>query len=264
MVTYSNLGKYGRLGNQMFQIASTIGIAKKNNHEFFFPEWICYYNGINCQNFFEDKLPSKKIDIEKKYIEEQFTYSEIILNEKVDYDLFGYFQSQKYFEQCTDLVRKYFSPKKTIVESLISEFKNHLNNSCSIHVRRGDYLNHPSIYYTHGIEYYIKAVDYIKKNRGEHVNFLIFSEDLNWCRENFNINNFTDENFIFVDTKNHVKDMILMSLCNDNIITNSTFSWWSAWLNNNSNKIVVVPKNWFTPDSGINDRDLNLSDWFMI
>jgi len=225
MVTFSNLGKYGRLGNQMFQIASTIGIAKKNGHDFYFPTWRCHYNGIECQDFFENKLPTTNEIYKTSYVEKNFTYSEIFLDKEINYDLYGYFQSQKYFENCIDEIKFFFTPKNEIVSSLRNEFLSVLKNSCSIHVRRGDYLNFQEVHPVQKIEYYKNSIEHIKSKFGEDINFLIFSDDLHWCKENF-----VGEKFTFISTGNHVKDMILMSMCDNNIITNSTFSWWAAWI----------------------------------
>ena len=259
MITFSNLGKDGRLGNQMFQIASTIGIAVKNNHDFSFPTWTCYYNGVNCFDFFENNLPNFNGNIQETITEKEFKYYPITLNENINYDLYGFFQSEKYFEHCKDLISHFFTPKKEVYDKLIEEYDNILGSSCSIHVRRGDYLNHPSIYPINEMEYYKNSISIIENEVEKDINFLVFSDDLNWCKQNF-----IGEKFVFIETGIHVKDMILMSMCKNNIITNSTFSWWSAWINKNQNKKIISPKKWFSDNSNLYDGDIIPNNWVKI
>ena len=127
-------------------------------------------------------------------------------------------------------------------------------NSVSLHVRRGDYLNLKNIGVL-DVDYYTKAVEYIRKNV-ENPTFYIFSDDLEWCKNSLG---FLDD-FIFVDrTQTEIGDLKLMSFCRHNIIANSSFSWWSAWLNQNPKKIVIAPKGWLLNDPGSNK--VILSDW---
>jgi hypothetical protein len=133
-----------------------------------------------------------------------------------------------------------FIPKNNnsiIVENYLKDINT--TNSVSIHVRRGDYANHPNIGIL-DISYYQKAVIYMTKYI-ENPIFYIFSNDIEWCKENFM---FIDKKIIIDKTNNEIEDMILMKNCNHNIIANSSFSWWGAWLNNNDNKIVIAPKKW--------------------
>jgi hypothetical protein len=259
MITFLNLGKYGRLGNQMFQIASTIGIAVKNSHDFSFPVWRCHYNNINCFEYFENNLPIFNGGTQQSITEKEFKYSPINLNKRINYDLFGYFQSEKYFEHCKDLVSYFFNPKKEIYYDLENKYKNILENSCSIHVRRGDYLSNTSVYSINEMEYYKNSISEIQTNKQKELNFLVFSDDLDWCKKNF-----IGNNFVFVKTENHVKDMILMSMCENNIITNSSFSWWAAWINKNKNKKIIAPKKWFTKNSNLYDGDIIPNNWIKI
>ena len=90
-------------------------------------------------------------------------------------------------------------------------------------------------------------------------NFLIFSDDIVWCK-----NNFVGDKFIFIEGEEDYIDLWLMSLCNHNIIANSSFSWWGAWLNKNNNKTVIAPKNWFGPNKKLDPTDLYCKDWLVI
>jgi hypothetical protein len=116
------------------------------------------------------------------------------------------------------------------------------NNSVSIHVRRGDFFKNKKRIQRYGNictnSYYKKAINIIKHKINDPI-FLVFSDDIDWAKQNF-----TGSNFIFVDWnkgKSSYRDMHLMSLCKHNIIANSTFSWWGSWLNNNENKVVISP-----------------------
>ena len=130
-------------------------------------------------------------------------------------------------------------------------------NTCSIHVRRGDYLNSPNHHPTQNMNYYMRAIKEMPKDSV----FLIFSDDIKWCKENFpNL----PEKFIFVEGNKDYEDLHLMTHCKNNIIANSTFSWWGAWLNSNSDKIVVAPKKWFGPALKNNDtKDLYCEGWII-
>ena len=134
----------------------------------------------------------------------------------------------------------------------------------SLHIRRGDYVSNPVTNNYHGtcsLAYYKKAV-LLLKEKIENPSFFIFSDDLLWARENLDfINDMT-----FIDLDKSIPDheeMHLMSQCKHNIIANSSFSWWGAWLNENSDKIVIAPKKWFS-DNTINTEDLIPAKWMRI
>lgn len=176
----------------------------------------------------------------------------------------GNWQSADYFNDYSNEIRQAF-------EFDMSEFKHNelinkikLKNSVSIHIRRGDYISNQKTLQYHGIceeSYYLEAIEYIKQ-KIENPKFYIFSDDLLAARKTLkNHSNscyFVEEN----STSNNHFDMMLMSKCNHNIIANSSFSWWAAWLNNNSNKIVIAPKQWFNED--ISDQDLIPKTWIRL
>jgi hypothetical protein len=121
-------------------------------------------------------------------------------------------------------------------------------NSCSLHVRRGDYLKYPNIHPTCDVSYYEKSISLVDSE-----NILIFSDDINWCKNNLLIKN---KNIFFIEGNQDYIDLWLMSLCKNNIMANSTFSWWGAWLNKNKNKLVIGPKKWFGESLHHNTDDL--------
>ena len=155
----------------------------------------------------------------------------------------GYWQSEKYFTDIKDTVRKHFRFRTDLLNERTKECASHLceTASVSIHIRRGDYLNE-SGWDKSETDFYQQAQSYILKQE-EHPVFYVFSDDMEWCRTRFK-----GENYRLVDwnTGNDSwQDMYLMSQCKHNIIANSSFSWWGAWLNNNPQKIVIAPEQWF-------------------
>ena len=119
------------------------------------------------------------------------------------------------------------------------------SNAVSLHVRRGDYLLH-DVHNTDKLEYYTKAMTYLE-SKVDNPTYFMFSDDIEWVKQNFR----SQHKMIFVDfndAKTNYEDIKLMSNCKHNIIANSSFSWWSAWLNTNPNKIVTAPQVWFNGD----------------
>lgn len=141
------------------------------------------------------------------------------------------------------LIKDFEFPKLTDVKNTEILKKIESCNSVSIHIRRGDYLNHPLFGEICNKEYYRKAIKIIE-NKVKKPVFFIFSNDIEWVKENIKIDNesyYIDWN---LEEKDSYKDMQLMSRCKHNIIANSSFSWWGALLNTNKEKIVILPKQW--------------------
>lgn len=178
-----------------------------------------------------------------------------ILRRTGDLYLRGFWQTEKYFDTIRGILLQDFkfsrriSPKSKQLRLKIEE-----NNSISIHVRRGDYVSNPITNKYHGTcspTYYQKASSLIAKKVVDPI-FYVFSDDPGWCKKNIKLAGKT----IFV-THNRGKksweDMFLMSKCKHNIIANSSFSWWGAWLNSNPDKIVIAPKNWIVGQNNMPD-----------
>lgn len=170
-----------------------------------------------------------------------------VLIKNDDVALSGYWQRWEYVKDNLDNIRDCFTLKNDITDETFLKFKNDIitsKNSCSIHIRRTDYLYNKNIYAILGIDYYIKAIEYIcHLYNNDDVQFFCFSDDIEWCKMTFkNIRNF---HFIS-DTKSDIHDFELMKLCHNNIIANSTFSWHAAILNSNKDKTVIAPKAWYT------------------
>jgi hypothetical protein len=185
-----------------------------------------------------------------------------ILNSPENSLLIGYWQTEKYFLPIHNSIRGDFAFKKpldglnqTLADKMASR------NSVSVHIRRGDYIHHPETSSFHGscsVEYYTAAIELIK-SKVNNIHLYIFSDDISWTKSNMNF----DVSATYIDNNiegNSYIDMQLMSLCKHNIIANSSFSWWGAWLNNNPDKIVVAPAKWFN-DSSVNVKDVIPETW---
>lgn len=235
-VTFSSLGKFGRLGNQMFQIASTIGIATRNNLDFTFPEWS---EGKELRN----TLPTGSIDqYHRDYVYLETSYKDIDLSPIMDYDLHGYFQSYKYFEHCKETIYHYLDYpdlKGSIAKNFIA-----------IHVRRGDYVALQHIHPLLTMDYYNKAMSEFPNSK-----FLVFTDDYAWCYSNFIGDQFT----IWKNNKNPLVDLLFMSHCSGFIIANSSYSWWGAYLA--KDKPVVAPKIWALNESPDSYLDRLPKEW---
>jgi hypothetical protein len=247
MLTFQKFTMYGRLGNQMFRVASTIGIAKRNGVPYAFPEWICSRSKRNYGAFFERQLPclNPSVKMDYKVGEGSFCYKDIDLEKGVT-TLSGFFQTERYFEHCKDLVRYHLEPKSSVVENLKEKYGSFLSDSCSVHIRRGDYLIQQNSFPVLDLDYYIKSIKLVE-SKCKVEKFIVFSDDIDWCKKNLT------GNFHFVEGLLDIEDMFLMSMCSHHIIANSSFSWWGAWLGNNPHKVVVAPSIWFGP--GLKQHD---------
>jgi hypothetical protein len=225
----------GRLGNNLFQIATVLQIAEELNVDVIFPEttWAGHRENLLVDlSIFEYDFKRGVIQTSNSYNENQFHHSPI--NPTDDLTLHGFFQSSKYFDSIKNqLINKYFTPSSQIIDHL-SKYKIS-KNSLGISVRRGDYLMLQDNHCVLSPEYYQNALDlYFQDNIDQ---IFIFSDDIEWCKENLQI-----ENATFADTGSDYVDLCVMSMCNHHIIANSSYSWWGAWLNPSETKRVIAPK----------------------
>lgn len=168
--------------------------------------------------------------------------------------LYGYWQSEKYFIEFAENIREDFTFKLPFSDQN-AELTEQISrvNAVSLHVRRGDYVSNTknSFIGVCSLEYYQKAIEHIKKQVDLPI-FFVFSDDINWAKSNLVL----DKTTTFVSHNKgseSYNDMRLMSLCKHNIIANSSFSWWGAWLNANPEKIVIAPKQWFANSTDVSD-----------
>jgi hypothetical protein len=192
-------------------------------------------------------------------------YQKEFLNYPKNTYLDGFWQSERYFKPIESVLLKEFTPK----ENLNSENQNWLNKisnceSVSLHIRRGDYISNKNAQQHHGnlgLDYYKNALNLIKEVF-QNTEVFIFSDDLDWCNANLKLDgvvHYVNAN----QQQNFHLDMYLMSHCKHNVIANSSFSWWAAWLNQNTNKIVVAPAIWYA-DKSLNTKDLIPTSWKIV
>lgn len=205
-------------------------------------------------------------DTTKRFVQEQsFPFDPTILQLRGDIYLSGYWQSQKYFLPIRGHLLKEFSLRGPASNGY-QHFAQLIGStqSVSLHIRRGDYISNENALKFHGIcplDYYRKAVDHLNSHV-QNLTCFIFSDDIEWAKANLD----------FLPTKvfvsgeegltNH-EEMLLMSLCQHNIIANSTFSWWGAWLNLHDDKMVIAPAQWFKTKD-VDTRDLIPQDWLKL
>ena len=287
----------GGLGNQLFQYAAGFALANYHKTDLFLDTThlnndpkgaytkrkfeldkfaisgkIADSAVLEQFNFSENKVVTKLKKLapglfkQMIFNEHQFTFHANFFKLPATSYLNGYWQSEKYFNS--------FRDKLTTTITLTEALSEHgqafdamitSSNSVAIHVRRGDFISLKSANHFHGfleMDYYKPAIDLIK-SKVNNPTFFIFSDDIEWCRTNFDfisLKEFVDGKALGISTH---EELILMSHCKHTIIANSSFSWWGAWLNQNKDKLVIAPKNWFA-DKTIDTNDLIPSSWIKI
>jgi hypothetical protein len=251
----------GGLGNMLFQIATAYAVSIRDNKEF-----ICSRNEINSahgeytnylNNFFKNLTIIDNLNVRDYHGEINFSYNKIP-EYNVDIILLGYFQSEKYFKDYRNEILKYFEIDDETNIYLNEKYGDLLKlKTCSLHIRRGDYLGQQEFHPVLDIEYYKNSISHFD----EDTHFLIFSNDLEWCENNLDF----IKNKTYIKGNQNYQDLYLMKLCDNNIIANSSFSWWGAWLNENENKVVISPKLWFGHKySNLNTSDIYCENWLKI
>ena len=232
VIIHQNLNDWianGRLGNQMFKVASLTGIGLKNSAPYYLDApW-------NYQKYFKIPLHVTNQKIKENLHDKvpYYHYEEVILDQNKVYGIEAYFQSEKYFLNCKEYIKEFFTLKPEYSDPLKEKFKHHLNK-IAVHIRRTDYVNNGPIPAL-PIFYYTEAFTHFPNEE-----FLICSDDIEWCKQNF-----IGEQFYFQDEKHEdIFDLYLMSYLKGIIIANSSFSWWSAWLGERDGYKIIAPKAW--------------------
>ena len=260
----------GGLGNQMFQYAFFLYLKNKSHiwdRLYVDIEAMKTYDrhyGLELEKVFNLSLCPisnglhrnlQKRSFAKHFVKSLYEHSECEFDEPVycglrPYRYYrGYWQNEGYFVDIEPMIREAFQFNINILSEKTKANASKMNRelSVSIHVRRGDYENLPEAKAMHGgicsLDYYHKAIDFIRQRLGSNICFYLFSDDVNWMEENLQL-----ENRCIIDWnqgEDSWQDMYLMSCCRHHIIANSSFSWWAAWLNPNKSKIVLTPNKWF-------------------
>ena len=277
-----------QLGNQLFQIMNIISLSKKYNTDYRIlcdiNEKTIYENKKTYFNDFYLKIKNKLMKIEKTelesklknnniYKEEKFEYSEIILNTEKDIYIEGFYQSFKYFEQYNDILYDILDIKnrKSYIYTIYIYIFNKKN--IAIHFRFGDYMYLQNMHPIQTIKYFFNAINELINIFNNNNDTILNYNILFFCNECDNdiVNKYIDRlnkaynnnlNFIKInDSINEWVQMLMISLCDNIIISNSTFSWWGAYLSEKNTR-VIYPKKWFGPfykDNKIDD--LILDNW---
>lgn len=284
----------GGLGNQMFQYALALALqhcSKQSTEVRIDPRAFRGYpihNGYELKRIFNVKIPEATIgEVMKvaypylnyriwqscrllpkrstmKYECKSMAYDERVFTDIRNLYLIGYWQTERYFCSIRDEILKAFAFPSFTSNSQNDTLSKELQQrrSVAVHIRRGDYLKISNTSGICTIDYYKKAIAYMQGGASPEL-FTIFSDDINWCMEQFGaiIGN-ADIRFVnWNKGKESFRDMQLMSLCKHNIIANSSFSWWGAWLNQNPDKIVIAPSRWMNSEGW---SEIIPEDWITI
>lgn len=281
----------GGLGNQMFEYAAGKALAAKLGKEITLDlyalskktkgvqrnfELDIFDIDLNISSSWKTRFLVKAfpfVDSNRKIFNHAFNYfrdrSAIVYVHEFedlrgDIILHGHFQNEKYFEGYENIIRQEFTFKKPLTGKnleLADKIKN--SESVAIHIRRSDYIN-DSNFALCPVSYYEKAITMVSEKIAN-PHFFIFSEDFDWVKENIKLENRSVEFVDWNKKEDSYIDMQLMSLCKHNIIANSSFSWWAAWLNNNAHKMVYAPSRWFGEERRNDDlKDFYPKDWTVI
>ena len=282
MIGFNYLGRKGRLGNQMFQYAALRGIAEKHGYDWCVPpqgsssidDYGTDCNYLMFETFKLDGVKNTGFVKSNTISESGFEFDEKLFNTCPDtINLSGHFQTEKYFKNIEESIRKDFifhdnilDPCREFIKSIDSE------RIAFLHVRRGHpklkdaYTNLERSHPPCSISYYEESVSKLPKD----IPILVFSDYIEWCKEQ---SFFDDDRFMLSESydefsngiRSHFSDLCLMTLCTDAIIANSSFSWWGAWLIANKDKKVIAPKNWFGPALDYQDTsDLIPETWTVL
>ncbi len=236
----------GGLGNQLFQYSYGRALSLETGETLLLDT--SWYKGRRDRTYLLDNfsIHSKKANI----------FHKLLCSGSYIEDTRGEWHSEKHFLKYASTIASDLTPKKSITP------ESSMRNSVSIHLRGGDYVqgDKSNFHGTCSPEYYTGAIQYIK-DKISNPHFYIFTDDIGWAKKYINF----PEPYTFISDSTHLvhEELILMSQCEHNIIANSTFSWWAAWLNNNPEKIVIAPKKWFN-NQDIPSDDIVPASWITI
>ncbi len=247
LYTYDYLERNGRLGNQLFQIAATIGLAKANGgYAYFKPDW-------EYRKFF---------NVPETHFMTPYAGPEY---EKVDGGTL-YYQELHYFDAIADEIKEYFLPSELAISNMLADpaytpfLVKQAVPTCSVHVRRGDYVKYPQHFPLPTPKYYRDAVEKVLEEE-PNTHFYVFSDDYQWCKLNLKLPRATyvEGTARPVEIVDRIRageprdylDLFAMTKCDRHIMANSTFSWWGSWLSDDDR--VIYPLTWFGSHPAVRD-----------
>ncbi|MDE3055870.1 MAG: alpha-1,2-fucosyltransferase [Verrucomicrobiota bacterium] len=263
---YSGEGPYvlcdpmGQLGNQFFQIAATVSLALDHGATPIFPSYLYeerWDMPINYEKVLSQlDVSTPDVCFDFNYVEPVYTYRAIPYQPNMT--IRGWFQSEKYFRHHKAEILKLFEMPDAVKEEISAMYPHILSHPKSVAVHyRGYMLENPihsKVYAQLTLDYYKKAVERFPADSL----FVVFSDDIAWCKQTFAS---IPRSFVYLERGPHYRDFYLMSLCKHQIISNSSYSWWAAYLNPNPGKQVIAPRVWFAPEYKTDDRDLVPEEW---
>lgn len=251
----------GGLGNQMFQWACgrNLSIQRKSSLSV---EVLSYQFDIKRSfrlNLF--KNISKSLNLDVNIYDKWIPRGPQIVND--DFKTFsfpsgsvyldGYWQSELFFKNNSKEIKKDFDLSDFYY--IIDKFPQ-IKDSVSLHIRRTDYITSNGFHPVQPIDYYLNGLESLNK---DYENIFVFSDDIDWCRENIKL-----KSCLFMDNQTDFESLCLMSHAKHNIIANSSFSWWAAWLNETPSKKVIAPKTWFGEASNLESNRITPETWILI
>lgn len=265
-ISYVVGGLEGQLGNNMFIIASISAFAWDHGAIPTFPELLNRHNEpYNPQNIplnhqhvlFRCNTFKPNVPILFHWREPTFRYHQIPYRPSMMTN--GYYQSEKYFKHYRKQILQLFAPRQDDWEYISEKYRWLIDHPNTVGVQVRKIVEQPNgpDWYQYGADYIRKAAQFFSKD----ALFIVTSNDPQFAREIFPKE---IENVYFLENEPHYIDLYLFSLCKHNIIGNSTFGWWGAWMNQNPNKIVVVPRMWLTPQYGLPMQDLFPEEWIQL
>jgi hypothetical protein len=251
MVSFNSAGRFG---NWFMEAATCIAYALKHGLDFSFPLqdkrdrfWnptYCHHlnagwdNGIETIHLWEGKHEYEPLEFK-----EEWRNKNIIIE--------GYRQSEKYFKEYRNEILYLMGFPWQLKESVVG-----------VHIRRGDYLHLTDKHILYSIEYMRKATS-LFYNKG-YSTFKVFSDDINWCKEEFSKPDFSAFDIQFSTNVTEIDDVVELSCCEHNINSSSTFAWAAAWMNRNPDKIVVTPEKWFVDGYALNTQNIIPPEWIKL
>lgn len=239
----------GRLGNNMFMVANAYAQALNYNKQMVIAKNQLVYEGNDySQNIF------RKFEFIEEFDDNKNCNPPVPSSDKHTIYL-GYYQSEKYFEKYSENIKGLFGPPLEFIDKIRTEIPVIFNTEVTvINVRRGDYLHYPNYHPTVSPEYIFKALELVPSKQ-----YLIASDDIPWCKEQLNL-----PNAIYLEGWKSHEQLWIMAMCHHYVISNSSFSWWAAYLSRHPGKIVIAPETWFGPEAPQNWVDMYCKNWTIL
>lgn len=239
----------GRLGNNMFMIAHAYVQGLNYNKQMVIAKNQLVYEGNDySQNIFS------KFEFIEEFDDNKNCNPRVPSNDK--HTIYsGYYQSEKHFERYSENIKAMFGPPLEFINRIRTEIPVISNTEVTvINVRRGDYLFYPNYHPVVSPEYIFKALELVPSKQ-----YLIASDDIPWCKEHLNL-----PNAIYLEGWKSHEQLWIMAMCHHYVISNSSFSWWAAYLSRHPGKIVIAPETWFGPEAPQNWSDMYCKDWTIL